>query len=285
MQSRFERNDSKPEVLLSFDPEKMKEKHFVNEPVDVFHLRTNVGDPSEKMLDGAFKVHTSWEGCPAATIRAIATQVPVTDSLWRAPIRITSFPHYVAVICFLIESWHGKDMQATEFLVGKFTIQMRPNDLYCCPVKKDEEVITLGDKGLSYARLKTSFNKKYSETVWLYMNGNRDKVDRYIQTPQDAIALCAVLFSEVIRYPAMFFHNILLMQHLKSWEEFHDNHPMLTGGSWKGGSSKRGQVIVPEKVRRREEKNLLSCVKKIMSHEEKRGALFHSAPENEEAHN
>ncbi len=91
----------------------------------------------------------------------------------------------------------------------------------------------------------------------VYMNGNHDKVDRYIQTPQDAIALCAVLFSEVIRYPDMFFHNILLMQHLKSWEEFHDNHPMLTGGSWKGGSSKPDQVIVPEKVKQREEKKPL----------------------------
>lgn len=133
--------------------------------------------------------------------------------------------------------------------------------------------------------LRLLFSAKYSETVWFYMNGNRDKVDRYIQTPQDAIALCAVLFSEVIRYPDMFFHNILLMQHLKSWEEFHDNHPMVTGGSWKGGSSKPGQVIVPEKVKQREEKNLFSFVKKIMRRKEKRGTLFHSAPENEEAHN
>ncbi len=162
-------------------------------------------------------------------------------------------------------------MQATDFLVGKFTIQMRPNDLYCCPIKKDEQDINLHDRRLSYATLKTStcFNKKCSETVWFYMNGNRDKVDRYIQTPQDAIALCAVLFSEVIRYPDMFFHNILLMQHLKSWEEFHDNHPMLTGGSWKGGSSKPDQVIVPEKVKQREEKNLFSCVKNIMRRQEK----------------
>ncbi len=286
MQSRFEGTDNKPEVLLSFDPEKMKEKNFLNDTIEIFHLRTNVGKPSAKMLDGAFKVHTSWDGCSAATIQVI-TQVSVTDDIWRAPIRITSFPHYVAIIYFLIESWHKRDMQATDFLVGKFTIQMRPNDLYCCPIKKDEQDISLHDKRLSYATLKTSrcFNKKYSETVWFYMNGNRDKVDRYIQTPQDAIALCAVLFSEVIRYPDMFFHNILLMQHLKSWDEFHDNHPMLTGGSWKGGSSKPDQVIVPEKVKQREEKTLFSYVKKLMRHKEKRGTLFHSAPENEEALN
>ncbi len=190
---------------------------------------------------------------------------------------------------YLFSHWilAKRDMQTTDFLVGKFTIQMRPNDLYCCPIKKDEQDINLHDRRLSYATLKTStcFNKKCSETVWFYMNGNHDKVDRYIQTPQDAIALCAVLFSEVIRYPDMFFHNILLMQHLKSWEEFHDNHPMLTGGSWKGGSSKPDQVIVPEKVKQREEKNLFSCVKNIMRRQEKRGTLFHSAPENEEARN
>lgn len=284
MQSRFERNDNMPKVLLSFDPEKMKEKNFLNDTTDIFELRTNVGNPSAKVLDGAFKVHTSWEGCSAATIQAI-TQVSVTDDMCRAPIRVTSFPHYVAIICFLIESWRKKDMQATDFLVGKYTIQMRPNDLYCCPIKKEEQDINLHDRKLSYATLKTSrcFSKKYSETVWFYMKGNHDKVDRYIQTPQDAVALCAVLFSEVIRYPDMLFHNILLMQHLKSWEEFHDNHPMLTGGSWKGGSSKQGQVIVPEKVKQRQEKNLHSCVKKIMRHKEERATLFHSAPENEAA--
>ncbi len=40
-----------------------------------------------------------------------------------------------------------------------------------------------------------------------------------------------------------------------------------------------------EKVKQREEKNLFSCVKNIMRRQEKRGTLFHSAPENEEARN
>lgn len=206
MQSRFEGNDNKPEVLLSFHPEKMKEKNFLSDGIDIFHLRTNVGSPSAKILDEPVKVHTSWEGCSAATIQDIP-QDSVADNIWRAPIRITSFPRYVAIICFLIESWNKKDMRATDFLVGKFTIQMRPNDLYCRPIKKDEQDMHLSDKRLCYATLKTSkeFNKHFSETVWSYMNGNLAKVDRYIQTPQDAIALCAVLFSEVIRYPDMFF--------------------------------------------------------------------------------
>ncbi len=36
MQSRFEGNHNKPEVLLSFDPEKMKEKNFLNDTMMYF---------------------------------------------------------------------------------------------------------------------------------------------------------------------------------------------------------------------------------------------------------
>ncbi len=136
-----------------------------------------------------------------------------------------------------------RDMQTTDFLVGKFTIQMRPNDLYC-PIKKDEQDINLHDRRLSYATLKTStcFNKKCSETVWFYMNGNRDKVDRYIQTPQDAIALCAVLFSEVIRYPDMFFttsswcstwsHGRSFMTIIPCWQEDHGKVDQASQTKW-----------------------------------------------------
>ncbi len=261
MQSRFEGNHNKPEVLLSFDPEKMKEKNFLNDTIDVFHLRTKVGNPSAKMLDGAFKVHTSWEGCSPATIQVI-TQVSVTDNIWRAPIRITSFPHYVAIIYFLIESWQKRDMQTTDFLVGKFTIQMRPNDLYCCPIKKDEQDINLHDRRLSYATLKTStcFNKKCSETVWFYMNGNRDKVELYPDSSRRH-ALCAVLFSEVIRYPDMFFHNIL-MQHLKSWEEFHDNHPCWQEDHGKVDQASQTKWLFQKRLNR-EKKKPFSCVSRI----------------------
>ncbi len=285
MQSRFEGNHNKPEVLLSFDPEKMKEKNFLNDTIDVFHLRTKVGNPSAKMLDGAFKVHTSWEGCSPATIQVI-TQVSVTDNIWRAPIRITSFPHYVAIIYFLIESWQKRDMQTTDFLVGKFTIQMRPNDLYCCPIKKDEQDINLHDRRLSYATLKTStcFKKMFWDSLVLHEWEPWQSRSLYPDSSRRHCTMCSfVLWSDQVSWHV--FHNILLMQHLKSWEEFHDNHPMLTGGSWKGGSSKPDQVIVPEKVKQREEKNLFSCVKNIMRRQEKRGTLFHSAPENEEARN
>ncbi len=107
-------------------------------------------------------------------------------------------------------------------------------------------------------------------------------ISRLLKTPLHYVQFCSLKWSGIL---TCFFTNILLMQHLKSWEEFHDNHPMLTGGSWKGGSSKPDQVIVPEKVKQREEKNLFSCVKNIMRRQEKRGTLFHSAPENEEARN
>ncbi len=65
-----------------------------------------------------------------------------------------------------------------------------------------------------------------------------------------------------------------------SWQSSHVDRRIM-----EGGSSKPDQVIVPEKVEQREEKNLFSCVKNIMRRQEKRGTLFHSAPENEEARN
>ncbi len=140
----------------------------------------------------------------------------------------------------------------------------------------------------SYATLKTStcFNKKCSETVWFYMNGNRDKVDRYIQTPQDAIALCAVLFSEVIRYPDMFFSQhppdaALEVMGGVSWQSSHVDRRIME--RWI--KQARPRDWFQKRFKQREEKNLFSCVKNIMRRQEKRGTLFHSAPENEEARN
>ncbi len=85
-----------------------------------------------------------------------------------------------------------------------------------------------------------------------------------------------------------------------SWHVFSQHPPdaaleVMGGVSWQSSHvdrrimerwiSKPDQVIVPEKVKQREEKNLFSCVKNIMRRQEKRGTLFHSAPENEEARN
>lgn len=111
------------------------------------------------------------------------------------------------------------------------------------------------------------------------MVGNHGKIYSHIETPQDAVALCAILFSEVIRYPNMFFHNILMMQHFKTWDDFCSYHPMVKGGTWKNQgknsneSFQRGMKI-PEKVKNREHENHLFCVKEMIKDEEKRCTPF-----------
>ncbi len=283
--------DNKPEVLLTFDAQKMEEKSFVNDTIDIFPLTTNARNPSAKVLDKPLKMRTSWEGCSGKKIKGIINGRDV-GNIWGAPIRITGFLHYAAVIHLLIESWYkNKLTKPIDFLIGKFTVRMQPNDLYCSPIKKGEQDMKLLDKICCYATMETSknFNKHFSEIAWFYINGMHDRVDRngkhggsYIGTPQDATALCAVLFSEVIRYPDMFFHNILLMQHLKTWDEFYENHPMLTGGSWNVESSDPDAVNAPEKVKERKQKNISNYVKK-MRDKDKTGTLFQIAPQNEEA--
>jgi len=58
----------------------------------------------------------------------------------------------------------------------------------------------------------------------------------------------------------MFFHNILMMAHYKSWDEFCDYHPMVT---WKNqGKTERSEK---SKVEKRKDKNILSCAEKIAS--------------------
>ncbi|ROL41323.1 hypothetical protein DPX16_0211 [Anabarilius grahami] len=87
-----------------------------------------------------------------------------------------------------------------------------------------------------------------------------DTYSSCINQPQDAILVCAILYSEVIRNHKMFFHNILLMQCVKSWHDFCDNHPMLTGGTWKDqGKDEKTQT----KVIKREEESLIYCANKM----------------------
>ncbi|XP_077061790.1 uncharacterized protein LOC143714457 [Siphateles boraxobius] len=181
-----------------------------------------------------------------------------------APIRIAGLNHYAALIYFLIDTWYkNPDSQDIYFLVGKFTVQMRQDDLYCCPIKEGDKEIHVNNRDLSYTTMQTSpdFKKKCSETLWNYIKGNHGKVDLSIQVSGDATALCAVLFSEVIRYPKVFYLNILMMETFKSWQEFKDNHPMLTGGSCKNLNQNNS---VPVKVREREEKLLHTCALKMI---------------------
>ncbi|XP_051526410.1 uncharacterized protein si:dkey-211g8.8 isoform X1 [Myxocyprinus asiaticus] len=276
--------------------EHMKEKRFfLCDSPDKFDQRPEDQKSTAKtttlghMVDQPLVVHTSWEGRAPKEIKqfADASTKGTEDNICRTAIKITDFFNYAKIIVFLLE-WYNQNKQNRQdirFIVGKFTVLMRSNDLYCCPIKQDENEIRFHDKNLSYATLKTSkeFSKKYSQTLWNFIMGYHDKVSSYVKTPQDAIAVCAILFSEVIRYPDMFFHNILLMWCLKSWDEFCDHHPMITGGSWKcQGESKNASKkenlqqrnSVPDKVKKRKQKNILFCAKKIMRDEDKINTLF-----------
>ncbi|XP_073678349.1 uncharacterized protein [Garra rufa] len=255
----------------------MREKRFLYDVPDTSDSSSEDQNCTTKMPDQPFEVHTSWEDSPVTEIKKTADgriedlDLNTDNS---APIKIMNFFHYAQVIYYLITVWWKQEKHERQdviLFVGRFLVRLQASDLYCCPIKKDEEEIHLHDKNLNYAKLKPSkeMAKNYSETIWNYIMGNHDKVKSYALMPQDAITVCAVLFSEVIRYPCMFFHNILMMEHYKSWSEFRFYHPMVTGGSWKHQSKE-----VPEKVVKREQDNLVLCAKKIMSDEGKRGTLF-----------
>ncbi|XP_016348233.1 uncharacterized protein LOC107693383 [Sinocyclocheilus anshuiensis] len=269
-QSNCEGNENKPHIILSFKPEQMREKRFLNE---TFTQNSEDEHSTAKMPDQPFGVRTSWEDCAVEQIKNIAYgSIEDLNNDISVPIRISNFVQYANVIDIVQKFWRNQEKQDVTLLVGRFSVRLQGSDLYCCPVKKDEKNLHLHYKNLSYATLKLSKRnaKNFSETIWNYIMGNHDKVESYVLTPQDATAVCAVLFSEVIRYPDMFFHNILLMHYYKSWSEFCDHHPMVTGGSWKHQSNE----VVPEKVVKRKQENLVFCAKRIMSSEGKRSTLF-----------
>lgn len=251
----------------------MNEKKFLNDTPDTIYQGSDNQNSTAKIPDQPFEVRTSWEGCAVQKIKNIANRSIEDLDLNNnngATIKIINFSHYAKIIIFLLEFWYKQekhDRQDIIFPVAGFDVQLQASNLYCCPVNKHEKE----DRNLNYATMKTSkkFTKKYSETVWNYMVGNHDKVKSYVQTPEDATAICAILFSEVIRYPDMFFHNILMMMHYKSWDEFCDYHPMVTGGTWK-----HQREDVPKKVEKRKHQNLLFCAKKIIRNEGKRDTLF-----------
>lgn len=275
-QSNCDENENKP-VNLSFKPEQMREKRFLYEIPETFGQNSEDESSSAKMPDQPSGVHTSWERCPVHQIKNIAdTSIEDLNTDISEPIRISNFFHYAKVIDYLIRFWWKQEKherQDVTILVGGYSVRLQGSDLYCCPIRKYEQEIQLHDKNLNYAKLKPSEKtaKNYSVTIWNCIKGNHDKVESCVLTPQDATAVCAILFSEVIRYPSMFFHNILLMHFYKSWREFCDYHPMVTGGSWKH-QNKEGKV--PEKVLKREQENLVFLAKKIMRDEGKRGTLF-----------
>lgn len=271
-QSNRERTESRTQFILSFEQDVMNKKMFLNDTPDTFDQKSDNQNSTAKLPDQPFEVRTSWEGCAVPKIKNTADRsIEVLDL--NNNIRIRNFCHYAKIIIFLLEFWYKQEKHDIILSVGRFTIRLQASDLYCVPVQNDEK----DDRNLNYATMKTSkqFNKKYSETVWNYMVGNHDKVQSSVQTPQDATAICAILFSEVIRNPDMFFHNILMMEHYKSWNEFCDYHPMVIGGSWKNqGKKVKCQQAEKSKVEDRKDKNILSCVEKILRDEGKRYTLF-----------
>ncbi|XP_057210398.1 uncharacterized protein si:dkey-211g8.8 [Triplophysa rosa] len=242
------------------------------------------------MVDQPLDVHTSWEGCAAQSIEIIARkskqEVNFDVNTPSSAMEPADFLHYAKIVTLLVQDWYEKqDRKDIFFKIGKFTVKLRSSNLYCCPFNQAEKERKFPDRQLSYATLTTSenFSKKYSQTVWNYVVGNHGKVYSQIETPQDAVALCAVLFSEVIRYPNMFFHNILMMQQFKTWDDFCNYHPMVKGGTWKyqGKSSNISQqenlhkgIKIPEKVKNREHENHLFCVKEIIKDKENRCSPF-----------
>ncbi|KAI4901276.1 hypothetical protein NFI96_022175 [Prochilodus magdalenae] len=152
--------------------------------------------------------------------------------------------------------------------IGKYVLKLQGDDLYIVPqytlhTDGHHQTIEFNKRNLSYVRLKptNTFNKKYSETLYNYVIGNHTKVNCSVKSPEDAIAIGAVLFSEVIRNPEMFFHNIVLIYPLKSWDDFCLHHPMVTGGSWKLQADSKN---LPKKVTEKMQDNLRAFVQRFL---------------------
>lgn len=221
----------------------------------------------------------SWEGNAKQEIEKIARDSDKNfnfeENKESTPLIIVHFHHYAKTVSCLIQDsdWY-KRKQDIFLKVGTFIVLLRSSDLYCCPFSQNGKKIDFSDKMLNYAKLQPSdyVGKNFSMLLWDYMTGNHKKMDSHIKDPQDAIAICAVLFSEVIRYPNMFFHNILMTQHFKPFNEFCDYHPMMKGGTCKcqGKTRDISQIEnlqqgenIPEKVKKCEQETLIICIQKM----------------------
>lgn len=284
-EANSEKNEDKLSwVVLNFKPEDMN-KFFKADPESF----DEIGDEnSTLMIDQPFDVHTSWEGCAKKEIKNLARQngedFNIKINTQSAPIEIANFCYYAQIVYCLVLVLK-QDRQDILFMVGEITVLLRSSDLYCCPFSQDEKKLDFSDKMLNYAKLKLSdyVKNNFSMILWNYMTGNHKKIRSYIKTAQDAIAICAVLFSEVIRYPNMFFHNILMTQHYKTWDEFCDYHPMIKGGTWKCQGENRDisqkenlqqGENVPDKVKQCEQETLVNCVKNMIGDKVKRSTPF-----------
>ncbi len=262
-----------------------REELFWHDTIDVFHLRTKVGNPSAKCWMERLKCTLPGKGVLLQQFKSSPKSQSLTHMA--STDQNNKFPHYVAIIYFLIESWQKRDMQTTDFLVGKFTIQMRPNDLYCCPIKKDEQDINLHDRRAFLCNAEKHQHvsirnvlRQFGST-WMGTMTKSIVISRLLKTPLHYVQFCSLKWSGIL---TCFFTTSSWCSTWSHGRSFMTIIP-CDRRIMERGSSKQDQVIVPEKVKQREEKNLFSCVKNIMRRQEKRGTLFHSAPENEEARN
>lgn len=281
-------SEEKVQILLSFEQDRMN--RFWKDNATTVYQEEDENYAYTLMVDQPFDVQTSWEGGAAQNIEIIARNseqdVNFDVNTPSLPMKPVNFFHYAKIVTFLVYEWYTiYDRKDIFFEVGKYTVKLQSSNLYCCPFYQDEKEKHFPNRQLSYATLRTSenFSKNYSQTVWNYIVGNHGKVYSNIKTHQDAVALCAILFSEVMRYPNMFFHNILMIQYFKTWDDFCSHHPMVRGGTWKnqGKNSNESQqdnlqrdIKIPEKVKNREHKNHLICVKEIIKDKEKRCTHF-----------
>ncbi|XP_017581067.1 uncharacterized protein si:dkey-211g8.8 [Pygocentrus nattereri] len=178
------------------------------------------------------------------------------------------FQQYARTVYSLVHRKQEQQQEDCFLQIGKYVLRLQIKDLYVIPQYEytDGHLQTMrfNDRNLSYAKISPTnkFNKKYTETLYNYIIGNHKKVDCFVQSPEDAIAIGAVLFSEVIRNPEMFLHNFVLIHLLKSWDDFHHNHPMVTGGSWKHQGNNEN---LPKKVIEKTQNNYKAFMQKFFS--------------------
>ncbi|XP_036423235.1 uncharacterized protein si:dkey-211g8.8 [Colossoma macropomum] len=178
------------------------------------------------------------------------------------------FQEYAKTVYHLMHRKQEEQQEDYLLQIGKYVLRLQNKDLYVIPQYEytDGHLQTMrfNDRNLSYAKISPTnrFNKKYTETLYYYIIGNHNKVDCCVQSPEDAIAIGAVLFSEVIRNPEMFLHNFVLIHLLKSWDDFHRHHPMVTGGSWKHQGNNEN---LPKKVIKKTQENYKAFMQKFFS--------------------
>lgn len=247
------------------------------------HVDQNEDQDYTSIVDQLIKVHTSWTVDTVHNIEIIASKsernINFNDNTPIVPTEICNFSHYAKIVVAIYDMFKKQDRnRSIYFKVGSFIVDLHLGDLYCHPFYQDDKKFP--DRQLCYATLKTStpFNKHFSEILWNFIVGNHHKMYNSVLTPQDAIVVCAILFSEVIRYPNMFFHNILMMQHFKTWDDFCNYHPMVIGGAWKNQGKNRNKIQqgiqIPDKVKHREHENHSFFVKKMLEDKEKRCTPF-----------